>query len=640
MRIALRAARRLTVTGGFALAGLLLVAPQALAATPPERTLPDSTIAFVKVQNATALREAFGQSQLGQLWNDPAVKVWKDEISERLDMVSDAIKKELGVTLREFVELPQGPAAIAILKIENRDLPLALMVIADAGKNSATMNDVLIRATKQVEGDGTKISTELFRGVTIHILEITKDEKPAKAKDKENDDEEDDGPRSPIVWANQGSVFFISTDLEAVKDLIAHEQGRDNALASSAAYVEAVKKLGADTSVFWFVDLLKAGKLISEQVTVRADAVDVREAATLVQRIGLGSLKAVTGSFVPDAGNREGISKTMILLQGPAQGLLKAFRLPEVALQPEPWVPASVASYQSISWDLDNAFVVLSELANLIEPGLIDAIQQQLVDPEGGKPLEFKQDIFDPLGDRITIVSDFKKPITENSRALRLALTLKDSDTVGFSLGQSDDARMLVAVALEDSKTFQNTLNKLLGLTGAQPKKREFQGTIIYDFDFDISPRTREDNEGVKTAGRISGTISMAIAKETLFLSVEPTLLEQVLRGGGPKLADSEAYRAFVKELPNRVSSLSYVRPDEQARLTYGMIKNGQFETPLQGTAVRVGPDLLLFTQLFDPKTMPAFSVFAKHLAQAGRFSESTEDGLTITGFSLRKPKR
>ena len=87
------------------------------------------------------------------------------------------------------------------------------------------------------------------------------------------------------------------------------------------------------------------------------------------------------------------------------------------------------------------------------------------------EPLKFKQDIFDPLGDRITIISDFKKPIKEDSQ------------------------RMLLAVALEDTKAFQNTLNKLIALTGGQPKKREFQSTTIYDFEMPAMP-----NAGAKAA--------------------------------------------------------------------------------------------------------------------------------------------
>src|SRR4051794_2911817 len=114
MRIPLRAARRLAVTGWFGMAGLLLVVAQGRAAAlPSEKMLPDSTVAFIKIQSASGLRQAFRQSQFGQLWNDPAVKAWKDDIIERVDDASKTLKEKIGVAYLELFELPQGPTSIA-----------------------------------------------------------------------------------------------------------------------------------------------------------------------------------------------------------------------------------------------------------------------------------------------------------------------------------------------------------------------------------------------------------------------------------------------------------------------------------------------------------------------------------------------
>ena len=131
------------------------------------------------------------------------------------------------------------------------------------------------------------------------------------------------------------------------------------------------------------------------------------------------------------------------------KGLLKVFSLPHVSLRPEAWVPASVASYQSLSWDLDNAYKAIEDLVNkLAQPGMLQALEQQLAGPEGGQPLSFQKDIFGPLGDRITMISDFKKPIKEDSQ------------------------RVLVGVALEDAKAFQNTLGRVIELAGAAQEAR------------------------------------------------------------------------------------------------------------------------------------------------------------------------
>jgi hypothetical protein len=91
--------------------------------------------------------------------------------------------------------------------------------------------------------------------------------------------------------------------------------------------------------------------------------------------------------------------------------------------------------------------------------------------------------------------------------------------------------------------------------------------------------------------------------------------------------------------MPDKVSGLTYVRPEEQARISYDMVKSGQFEKALQGAAVAGGPDLSRLGKLIDKEKMPDFSVFAKYLSQGGRYSEMGEDGLTITGFTLRKRK-
>jgi hypothetical protein len=618
MRIPLRAACRLAVAGWFALAGLLCVVDQGRAATPPEKILPDSTVAFVKLQNAAALREAFGQSQIGQLWNDSAVKAWKEEILSRVDAESKTLKEKVGVTYRELFELPQGPTAIAFLKHADPKIPIVLLVIADAGTNSAKMTEVLTKATKQGELNGSKTSTETFKGVTIHVIQPPAPKAPAPAPAGVAKNQ----PEPPIVWSSQGSVFYISSDVDAMKDLIGHEQGRDNSLAASEAYSQSVKKLGSDTPVLWFVDLPKLIDLLATQgLAANANggnnANQAQQAQAMIQVTGLNGLKAAAGSFTLNTPNFDSVTKVVVQIQGPPQGLLKAFRLPKISLQPESWVPASVASYQSISWDLDNAFVALNDLANMFQPGIIQVIEQQLVGPNGGEPLKFKQDLFDPLGDRVTIISDFKKPIKEDSE------------------------RMLLAVALEDSKAFQNSLNKVIALTGGQPKKREFQNTTIYDFEMPpiAAPGANGGGPGGAGAVQVRGPVSVAIAKDTLFVSSEPTLLELVLRGGGPALADSAAYKAVAHEMPAKVSSMSYVRPDEQARLTYDMIKSGQFEQALQGAAVAGGPDLAKLAKIIAKEKMPDFSVFAKYLAQGGRYSESTEDGIAITAFSLRKTK-
>jgi hypothetical protein len=612
MIMAKQAILRLALYGWIGLSGISgLTANLAQAAAPPERVLPDSTVFLVKVADIKALRESFRQSQYGQLWNDPALKDFRDDISNKLKDTNNTLKEKTGVTLEELLDIPQGYLAIAAVSQDDPKLPVALAIIADAGKNSEQMTAVLTRSTKQAEESGSKVATESFAGGTLHIIQPP----PAKEKDKKEDEGKPEIPRPPLIWTSGGTIFYIGSNVDVVKDLASHADGRSTgALANADAFAKTQAKTAAgDAQILWFLDLNKVVK-IAIKANAKGVEAQAQQIENLVQELGVNGLKSVGGTLALNAGSFNSLTKTFFLAPSPAQGLLKVFSLPPISLRPESWVPASVASYQALSWDLDNAYNAINDLVNKFQPGMIGVLEQQLAGPEGGQPLSFQKDIFGPLGDRITMISDFKKPIKEDSQ------------------------RVLVGVSLEDSKAFQSTLARVLELAGASPRKRDFQGTTIYDFDVSM-PNLPNNPAGGNLQPGLKGPISLAIAKETLFVTTDTTLLEQILRPGGVPLAESPTYETVAKEIPQKVSGMTFVRPDEQARLSYDMIKSGQFEKALlQGMAAGRGgqlpPDLPKF---INPDKLPDFSVFAKYLTLGGSYSIADEDGLLSTGFTLRK---
>lgn len=600
MRTPKRAAFRLALAGWLGLAGLSLVAAdgRAAAPAPPEKVFPDSAVFFVKINNAAGLREAFRQSQFGQLWSDSALKPFRQDLSNRLDERSKALKNKLGVSLRDLIELPQGTVALALLPKEEGDQPAALVISLDAGFNAEKLAGVLAKATKAGEEQGGKVAKEEFKGLTVTTIT------PPKPKEEK----EDQPPPPPIVWTRDGAQFTIGTDLAVVKDLVANAAGRTaNAIGSFGSFTSASKKLGSDGQILWYADVPKFLALIAKAGSKGKNAANVEQFRAMTQVLGVGGMKAAVGTVSLNSGAYDSVTKTFIVAPAPLQGVLKLLVLPKTSLKPEAWVPASVSSYQTWNWDIDKAFEALNDLANTFQPGVLNVLEQQLVGPNGGEPLNFKKDVFDPLGDRITLISDFKKPITEDSQ------------------------RMVLGIALEDAAAFQTTLTKLIGIAGGGPKKREFQGNTIYDFEVPEIPNAGDGNNPLK------GPISVTIAKNTLLVSTEPSLLEQVLRGGGPALADSAAYQAVSKEIPDKVSALTFVRPDENARLSFDMIKSGQFEKQLQGAAVAGGPDISMLGKMYDKDLLPDFSVFAKYLSNGGGYTVQEDDGISISNFTLRK---
>jgi hypothetical protein len=607
MHTAKRAIRRLVLIGWMGFFGLMgLSAPLAQAATPPERVLPDSTIFLLKVNDVKSLREAFRGSQYGQLWNDPAMKDFKDDLVQKIEEASKPIKERLGISLDELLALPQGALAVAAISRDDPKMPVAVAILADAGTNKDKMADVLTRATEQAKTAGAKTSQESFNGLTIHVLQAPPDDKP-----KDNDK----SPSLSVSWTHSDGIFYFGlgtpgTDIDVIKDLTAHREGRDNSLASNEAFVKTQAKIdSAKSQVLWFLDIAKLVKQ-AIKATARGNEGQAQQNEILADQFGVNGLKSAGGCFTLGAGNYDGLSKTFFLAPKPVQGLLKIFSFPTIAIRPEPWVPGNVASYQSFSWDLDNAFEAINEIINQFNPGILALVEQQLVGPNGGEPLSLQKDLFGPLGNRITLVTDFKKPIKEDSQ------------------------RMLLGVALQDAKVFQNTVNRLFEIAQSTPRKRDFQGTTIYDVELpNINPNGGGGNGQLRS-------ISFAIAKETFFVTTDTTLLEQVLRPGNTLLGDNAGFQSVVKEIPERVSGMSFARPDESARLTYDLFKSGQIDKAIQqamgGRAPQQG-QIPPIGKILATEKLPDFSVFAKYLAIRGSYSVMDDDGFIMTGFTLRR---
>ena len=580
------------VLAGSTLLGLLLTAAPAAAQVPGENALPSSTLALLKVKDTKDLREAFGRSQFGKLMADPAMKPLKDDIAAKLEDFDKEMKQRIGVTIKELVETPDGPAWLAVTKRDD-EVPIGLLLVAEAGDNADRMNEIMTKGTDQLEKEaGGKVSTEEFQGKTLHVIQPPAEGSP------------------PLLWTNDGSIYYISLGDEPMKDLLANSGGRADSLASNEAFGAIGKKLGtAESQISWYVDIQQAIQLVLEAASEQGN--DAGQIEALLQTLGLTQVKAAGGVVDLATGEFDSVSRTFIYVPGQRTGLLRLFQFPAIDPTPESWVPATASSYQSISWDLDAAYTAASDLVNMFLPGALENIERGLQGPNG-EALRFQQDVFGPLGDRISVVSDFKG----------------EGDEL-----DAESQRALIGVALEDEAAFRDTLNTLFAIAGAEPKKRDFQGVTIYDVELPELPAA----PGAPRM-QLAGTVSIAIAKGTLFISGRAPLLEQVLRGG-PSLVDDAEFKAVAAKFPDRAATFVFNRPDEQARAVYNLIKSGQFQQAIEaaGDAGGQGQDVPDLGDLIDVDKLPEFSVFAKYLTEGGSYSVLEDDGLTITQFSLPK---
>ncbi len=599
MRIPTRAIFRLAMAAMIGAAGAAFPGVAAAADPAPiEQSLPDSTYLFIKAGSLAKLKEAMSQTQGAKLWSDPAFKAFLDEVKGKLEPADEFLKQAVDKTLVELLEMPQGQVSLALVDKKHPKIPVSLLIAVDAGKNAESMESVFGKLTEQAEKEDAKVATEKYEGITLHIIQA-----PEKKEDEKKDGDKKGEAKAqfPIVWANQSGLFHISTDVDALKELISAGGKRENSLAKSESYQSLTKRFSQDPHVVWYVDLAHGFKRALRYMSERNEGNgNAQNAEAMFNALGLGGLKVLGGSVTYNIGKYDGLSKSYLITSGAPQGVLKLFPMPKKALRPEPWAPATVASYRTYSWNLDAVYTAINDLVNMFAPGALANIEGQLAVPGQNETLKFDKDIFGPLGNRVTIVGDYKKPINEKSQ------------------------RILFGIALDDSKAFESTLSKLFQISGAAPKKRDFQGTTIYDFDITEPPAAAAG--GAKL--NFEGPISVAIAKDTLFVALGGTLLEQALRGGA-SLADDPAFQAVAKEFPEAVSSMSFTKLDDQIVQMYEMIKSGKlFENAGNG------PKL---DKMFDMSKLPPAKVFTKYLSPVGGYMLQEEDGMSMTTFSLRK---
>ncbi len=557
-----------------------------------EEALPATTLLLAKTPSINQFREGFAETGFGRLLADEEMDALKSELAEKLEPVNAQLQEAIGVDLEGLLDLPQGEIALAVVPNDEGDLPVSVIIAADAGQNNATMLDVMTKLTDLAEQERGTVEKEQFNNLTLTVITPP------------------DGEEIQFFWTVQESTYYIGLGRGGYLNFLEGvTEGQTISLASNQRYQQVFERLGNTAEVQIFLDVSNIVDTVLNIVGDQGNA-DPQQIRAFIQLFGLDKVEAFGSTVSLSETDYSVLARNYLYtpVGGNPTGVLSLFQMPVTSLQPEPWVPADVDNYSTLSWDLDQFYTALESLVNTFQPGLLQILEQQLVVPNGGQQLSFQGDIFDPLGDRVTVISQI-------------------DDVEDLASPQN-----LFAITLEDAEAFEGTLNKVFALTQSQPDSRQFQGVTIYDVDLPEVPA------GPAGEMQLPESISFAIARETLFVSTEASLLEKVLRRGGSSLVDSDEFRALAEFAPRQASFVSFSRPEPQLRVLYDLFLGGGLEQLIQAGAVAGAPqDLPDLSEFIDVDTIPDFETFAKYIQPNYGYWVMEEDGLVQTSFELRE---
>ena len=176
-------------------------------------------------------------SDIGQLWRDPAMKPFVDKFNDHLQTaVLQPLEHQLGIHLADYLELWQGQLTFALLPLDLPDpaaAPFASVIILDTGNHAAQLATNLAAIGKKWMDAGKNLKTETIRGVEFAGFITSTDELsrqkllPALADTNAADDILPKPPSQPVelLAGRSGSLLLVSQSREAVEKILARQEG-------------------------------------------------------------------------------------------------------------------------------------------------------------------------------------------------------------------------------------------------------------------------------------------------------------------------------------------------------------------------------------------------------------------------------
>jgi hypothetical protein len=489
-----------------------------------EHLLPPETLMFFSVPSVPDLIDQGGESALGQLLVEPKMQPFLDSLKDTLREAGKRVEDELGVTLDDLLDLPQGEFTIALVERPARKLALVLLI--DCGDNQATLDKLLERMDGALDKEGAEHSTQTAGDVEIHVYKVPT---------------EDNNPFNTLAYFTEEGYVVFGTEVAALKAVIERWDGKnDDTLAKAGVFSYILEQCssGEDEPVIkWYLNpigLVQAGVSMVQGQNPQAGLV-----LGMLPIFGLDRLKGLGGGldFVVD--DFDTVSKMFFYVEQPASGVLGTLRFPATEQKPPQWVPASAATYMGLNWDAKGAYESVETIFDSFQgPGALAKVLDDLDRNDNGPGLHFKRDLLDLLTGRVDVVTQPPK-LDGNGDAPPLT-------------------GMVIALGVQDSGKMQRTLDKASKSDGFPGKIRQVEGQTVYDL-----PVKDED-----------AALSVTVAADALFFSTLPDVLNNVLRGGSrDALASSPDYADIAKHFPKRTSIISYQRQDTQVEAVWEQLK-------------------------------------------------------------------
>ncbi|RMF91794.1 MAG: hypothetical protein D6741_15715 [Planctomycetota bacterium] len=439
-------------------------------------------------------------------------------------------------------------------------------------------------------------------------------------------------------------VLIVSDSPAVVKDILARIDDDKPSLDEDASYQAVMARCRQDAGenhvpqVRWYVDPFGYAAAVRSLLPEDENARRGRIAAAL-EAAGFSFIRGIGGWVDVAVDDFELIHRTYIYAPGPREKSANVLSFPNGEDFSVPsWVPRDLATYTTGYCDILKAFdsigPVFDETIGEGEEGVWQDVLASLKDDPYGPQIDLRNELIVHLGQRITVVTSYKQPITTKSE------------------------RLLIGIEVVDEAKVEAALAKMLA---NEPDfyKREYKGLTIWEkvppepseMEFDIGgiPGLEETPAAEETSEPLLPNAAVTVTKGHLLIASHLEHLKKILDIEEPR--ETAARIPELLEVMQKIEAMdgskSCVRffslTDEEYRPTFELIRQGKM--PESETVLGRVLNVILAPpekgkvreQRLDGSKLPDFEVVRRHLGPAGFFGVTEDEGWFFKGFGLPK---
>jgi hypothetical protein len=494
----------------------------------PERLLPDDTLMMVTAPDFAKLRRVWNTSPETRLWNDPAMKPFKDKFLGRVkDELIEPLERDLGLQFDDFKELPQGQVTVALTRNDGGedDETLALLLLVDVRDKSRLKSNLTDFRRKWLDS-GRPIRMEQIRGIEFSILPISDKDVPFSLKRflspnaptpvAEESDAEPPPSTDKLVIGQFDSLLVIGSSIKAVEKVAVHLTGGAMPALGDLAGFEANRvALFRNSPLYGWVDVKSYLELLTRKPEGESETQNPFETFSweeFMASVGLTGVKTLAFN-VQDSDDGMLVQCFVGAPESARQGLLKIFSGEPRESGPPPFVAADTIRFQRYRPDGQRAWTTLEKVLKTISPqwaANFDSLMTNVnsVMKERDPDFDVRNNILGNLGD----------DVMQYEKATRSGAPSESGAPPSLFLISSPRAGEL-ASALKD-------VFVLLGQEGSPATERDFLGRKIYSTPMPALglPMTEP--------GRAPRVAHVAASGGYVAIASDASLLEEFLRSG------------------------------------------------------------------------------------------------------------